>query len=1664
MPTFPAEPSNFADLLQIVRDGDEIRLTPGEYKGPLKIDKSITVRGTGTDTVIWAVDEPALLIEAPGVRLENFAIERTVGGDTGAVVLSANADTSPILNQVKLRGIAENVQWEGAIWDIPTVLDFAEIETNRQLERSWQLQVGAPCQVLCDLSWLQVKTYHLSPGWQNLELVLNSEDVPAGTNLAGSILLETPDGRREIAVAAKIKNTSPLEGKGSNMSPVTAKEEGLGSEEWGYRFLNKTACDNLIRDIEGQAALKSYVEFTARRNRAEDIMLEILGDDPILFYVRRKGQGQEPGEEKWELTIATDRQGVKLPAVLEEREKTLSLLAIVSSDRNDDLRLLSARFVPQDRGQTDGFSVLSRIRLRPSYKSAMGVPRSALTRMAKVPVCGDYVPTQEQLQAWTAFVEIERRIAEARQFCVPFLSHNYGASTRKIVFEIEAAEASIDGSAEKSLAGAEFWQRAFQAQNEEVKLFKSSPEGKGGRDGEKLGRIAEVDSAQGKIRVMLDSDLVERITEGHYQLPASGFLFFEAFGEISQIKQKERALTDLRNGRSQNPYLGEFLFEASKARSPGKTVKLRAEDLLLPSANPDQIAAVEAVLSAPDLVLIQGPPGTGKTTVIAEICYQIALRGGRTLIASQANLAVDNALSRLVHNPAIRALRKGKADKVQKEGQPFLEDQVIGKWLGDTAGDCEKGLAKRRENVDLYRQLLASSERFANYLQAEEAHQGLQKELQEGKATLEANCEAQEQACSQAEMECRKVESLISELESLLSAAKVDWQDPATAYFMSRLQPYAGGDSAVRSFINKVKDALALAKKLGFQPPRCGSFGLAVWLRETVAASISESRTIAGCPNDAATALTEFEEAVRVDQQHYDYLNRLRSDYRQLLAKQKKLQQQIGDRENQKSSIISVIKEFDIWLPAGPTRVYNVLKGCWQERQPLTDSLLQLPPSLQAFAQSANLRLVPSDGTNPIDSMPDWERLAKALSYEAQNGFGDAPGKQSRFSEFLHRNLSQPPMVLSANHRGHSLQLAERFSIYPRLTKTQRQVVVESARDFFREIQQVYAASWEPNNIESTLNRLTQEVTYSIINARTYALKVKAETEKTLQHLGQQVNEIRKLAANLNMQGSAAHERAEIARQDAEGKFNRVVQLLQTLYQLPQVSDRLRILSEQCLRTPSEILPTAPELLAQLHSWQSQASQASTLENLISSLDPLAVLSLCKTSLNERLSSLQQEKESAKLTLAESQSQLRNIEFQIQQQNLPETLIAERTWWQAAWDAIPDRLKQAVPSEGLFALDFLRQVKDQFDSWQKELAQEEAYLSRYENIVQDWIEKLRKPLAQDRSELKQIYLESANVIGITCVQAARREFSEEFKNFDVVIIDEVSKCTPPELLIPALKGKKLVLVGDHQQLPPMLNDSTLEDIAREIGLPAENLSFLKESLFKLQFEAAADSIKRMLTVQYRMHPSIMAAINQFYEHRLQCGLPAPDQQRAHNLAGEIIQEHQHLIWVQMPLGEGFEEQKQGTSPFNVREVDVIERLCQQMEAAWTPKIALGEPRKEIGIITFYLAQLQLIDERIDPQLFPSLHIRTGTVDRFQGMERQVVIVSMVRNNREGKVGFANKPERVNVAFSRAQELLVIVGCHSLFTQHPGQVGRMYSEVSNVVRRQGGLVDVSSLLS
>lgn len=1425
------------------------------------------------------------------------------------------------------------------------------------------------------------------------------------------------------------------------------------SEDWGYIFVG-SAIDSLIRNLEGNVALESYVEFWERRECANELMYECVGQKPRLFYVRRQGTGKEPTEEIWELILATDRDDFQLPRRLEKLGKTLRFRAAVKKDGYGGLKILSTQLLQPSRGHADGYAVACCLRLLPNHEHHIGIPPGALARIAAMPVCGNHVPTEDQLKAWKAFLQVEENIARARQFCVRFLSHNYKFGTRRLTFEIDVASATLDGFNQNSLDVENFWERVKRAKNEELKLFETAPTGKNGHNGRELGSIEEVDPKRCIISVRLERDLTDYMAAKRYQLPTTGFLFFEAVGDIKQIQRKKEALEQLKQGRTQNPYLGNFLFDASQARHIKKTVKLQPEDLLLSSANPGQKAAVETVLAAEDLVLIQGPPGTGKTTVIAEICYQVALRGGRTLIASQANLAVDNALSRLVHNPVIRAVRKGRVEKVGEEGQPFLEDQVIGTWLQNTAHDCETSLAERLDNVRVLRQLLASSKRFKAYLKEEEEFNQKQNELKNAKANLEANCKNQETAYKEALANKTEVESLITGLENLLDTApNVNWENPEFKNLLSRLHIYTEGNILVKKFLENVRTAINYTHELGLTRPALGAFGLAVWLRETVATKISEFRTALNYAQEAAIAMPEVATLVQVFRQNSNYLHQLQTDYQQFLSKQQNLQQTIQIWENRQREIDYIIEAVKEWKSTAYYHLYQVLNNCQQTGLELTDELVDLPLGLLMFANTLKLPLVPK---NYKIKLPDWQALAKAMAYEVEGRFIDRKGKQYNFSYFLQQNLSQIPIVLSKSDRTQWQQIYQQFNNYQLLTPNQRKLLVENTQFFLGRMQQMYGAAWQPNNIDATLTRITQELLDSILaNARKCVIQVKTEAEQQLKHLQNQLNELQKNDIT-QQQISTAQSQLETARQDANLKLERVITTLQELNQQQNVPNQLRILAEQYLTKQSNIWEKHQEFSTQLHACASCITQ---LESLISSLEPFAVLNIIKNSLHEHLPRLEAETKISIQKLEESQRKLRELEQQLQP--IPsDKLVAERNWWEVQWQAIPDSFKPEFSFTDLFNMDFLHSIKTKFNTWQKQLQKEENYLNRYQHFIQNWIGKLRNPSERDRNDLRQIYLDNANVVGITCVQAANYNFSQEFKSFDVVIIDEVSKCTPPELLIPALKGKKLVMVGDHRQLPPMLDTSTLEEVAQAMSSTKAELQFLEESLFKSQFEAADESIKQMLTTQYRMHPFIMGAINQFYEGKLECGILEPDTKRAHGLAGKIIQQEQHIIWVKIPGENEFQEQREGTSFFNIREIDVIELLCQQFESVWASRVANGEPKKEIAVITFYGAQLRKIDERLQSELFPSLQIRTGTVDRFQGMERPVVIVSMVRNNSKGDVGFAKKPERVNVAFSRAQELLVIVGCHDLFTHQPGKVGGMYSQVSNIVRRHGGLVDVS----
>ncbi|NJR22817.1 MAG: AAA family ATPase [Richelia sp. CSU_2_1] len=1718
MPTFSADPDNFGEFLTIVKDGYEIALKAGEYKGPFTIERAIVLRGEGENTIIFAADEPVLKIAVPGVKLENLSIERNIGGNTGEIAIEAAPHTAPVLDKVRCLGSAPNVQWLGASWDIPAAVHFGEIQTNRYLQLTEQLQLSGDCNVSCSQPWLKVQQPYLSCGLQKLDIILNSQDIPAGTNLSGSIILQAPNQQFLIEVSAIVTATHIGNPQFILPSPTaTASLDRNDEETWGYRFLGDRAIDYLIRAIDGKNALENYPEFSDRRDRAADLLSDILGDEPRPFYVRRKGPGESPGEEKWELAIATDIETATLPEILKTRQKTLSLLALVTEDRSNNLRLLSAHLASPERGYNDGFSVLFSLRLHFDYRSRMPVPNSAFDLMQTVPFCGDCVPTEEQLKAWKAFLKIEERIAKTREFFVPFSGHNYGSATRKITFEINASLAQLDKSSGTPLKQDDFWTRAAKARNEDVKLVVRVEEIRDRDDNTSeresvpqlfkwqailLGSIEEIDKAKGFIRVRLDSELVEKIGEGNYQLPKTGFLSFEAAGDLTQIKRQKKALDDLQKGIAQNPHVGEFFFDASQARTLQTTVKLKPEDLLLSGANADQIAAVEAVLFAPDLVLIQGPPGTGKTTVIAEISYQVALRGGRTLIASQANLAVDNALSRLIHSPVIRALRKGRAERVEEEGLPFLEDKVIGNWLRNTADDCEQRLAKQREDIELFNNLLADSERFDAYLRAEEKLQESYKELRSRKAELEKTCRAHESICEETKAKQRKiVEYILPGLELLMSQSSINWEDEtvinvwkaalevcdSTKYF--RFQ-----SNSEESFKVNVGKAERMAADLGVQPGnlRLNYLSLAVWLKEQGLPQIKMSLSYFRDGISALRAAAESERSLREKSAAFQHLE---TNYQQILTQQKNLLQTINRLENEKLKINAEINQ---WNYTAYDRVYAAMKQCVETNRTFTDDLMQLPPIVLSFVKA-----------NPAPWRSHLDRCQSKIANLSKSEAKKISAVKLQLNEVAkeaiagiaataHNWLNQQ-QELEQNQKNSALKALKSWestayqSVYEELKKCvqERRKFTDNLIQLPPELLAIVPPKPHPwrshldrcrskiasliakqsevqaTNFDAELNAIATEAIEGISTSISQWLEQQQpETEKQLQNLKQQLKKHQPATNKQQQERATAKKELEALQRASQANTQKAMQVLAELSKRSGIPANLRSLAMRYQSFPSlsQAIANAPllEFTQRSKLWEDRISQ---FEQSISSLDPLLKLRSIKEAIVSNQASLQTAASKASNQLRECQDRLQEIDVQLQQlqqQQLPPTLISERKWWESAWQNIPDRLKPPIPASGLYDLNFLHEIKTQFDAWKQQLDRAESHLKGYEKLTQDWIAKLRSPSEQDRGELRQVYIDNANVIGITCSQVAGYGF-KEFNNFDTVIIDEVSKCTPPEILIPALKGKKLVLIGDYRQLPPMLHEKSLEEIATEMGSAPEDVSFLEESLFKKQFEAASESIKQRLTVQYRMHPYIMGAINQFYDRSLRCGIIEPDKERSHNVAGDIIRAEHHLMWVKMPQEQRFQEQLEGTSRYNLKEVEAIDILCEQMEEAWSLKVAEGQPKKEIGIITFYGAQLRRIEEMLGDRKFPSLAIRTGTVDRFQGMERPIIIVSMVRNNPDGDIGFAKKPERVNVAFSRAQELLIIVGCHSLFTKHKGKVGSMYSEVANIVRRNGGLIDVSSIL-
>lgn len=270
--------------------------------------------------------------------------------------------------------------------------------------------------------------------------------------------------------------------------------------------------------------------------------------------------------------------------------------------------------------------------------------------------------------------------------------------------------------------------------------------------------------------------------------------------------------------------------------------------------------------------------------------------------------------------------------------------------------------------------------------------------------------------------------------------------------------------------------------------------------------------------------------------------------------------------------------------------------------------------------------------------------------------------------------------------------------------------------------------------------------------------------------------------------------------------------------------------------------------------------------------------------------------------------------------------------------------------------------------------------------------------------------------------------------FDYVIVDEAARANPLDLFIPmTLARKKVILVGDHRQLPQLVEQNILEQMEGE----TEKLAALKHSMELSLFESLwsylknerNDGIERTVTlnVQYRMPKKLGDFVSENFYGKGQEILTDKNSQDCKHFVSRYKKndgECKCAVWEDVDGKESGRKSKQNETEAK-RIIDRLKEIVQ-------------ETNETIGVIASYSAQVKLIEKMVQetPALSDAVshqQLEIGSIDAFQGKQFDIVFFSVVRNNQYFKFGFLTMDNRLNVAFSRQKKLLVVVGNRNMFS-------------------------------
>jgi predicted DNA helicase len=309
------------------------------------------------------------------------------------------------------------------------------------------------------------------------------------------------------------------------------------------------------------------------------------------------------------------------------------------------------------------------------------------------------------------------------------------------------------------------------------------------------------------------------------------------------------------------------------------------------------------------------------------------------------------------------------------------------------------------------------------------------------------------------------------------------------------------------------------------------------------------------------------------------------------------------------------------------------------------------------------------------------------------------------------------------------------------------------------------------------------------------------------------------------------------------------------------------------------------------------------------------------------------------------------------------------------------------------------------------------------------LSKLRFRATELEVKIDADLFSEARVVACTLVGSANRVLTNH--TFTTLFIDEAAQALEAACWIAIGKAERVILAGDHHQLPPTIK---CMEAARG-GLDQT----LMQKIAKRKPETVS-----LLKIQYRMHDDIMRfSSHWFYHGELQS---APEVKNRGILTFDTP-----IVWIDTSEYHFEEEQyADSLSRINKEEADLLVSSLQSYIEKISKERVLDE-RIDFGLISPYKSQVQYIRKLIKRNAFfkPFRQLITvHTVDGFQGQERDVIMISLVRANDQGQIGFLHDLRRMNVAITRARMKLIILGDASTLTKH-----KFYKALFNYIQEQ-----------